>query len=143
MKKFAIALALVSTSASAAAVNGVVQDHYKNVIMSTPHKVEVCTDVAVPNHSGNPKLGPFDLEGAIIGGIIGNQIGDMKGNGTAGAVIGGLLGNNRQHNGGGYSTRRHCQVQTRYTESSKTVYSHSTITFTDENGVQRTVEFQR
>ena len=119
-------------------VMGVTQDHYKTVIQQRPYRVEVCNDVQVQTPTPGAKLGPFDLEGAIIGGIIGNQIGDMKGNGTAGAVIGGLLGNQ----GGGYSTQQQCRVETRYQEEASQVYSHSTVTFWD-GGREYTVRFQR
>ena len=119
-------------------VMGVTEDHYKTVINRRPYRVEVCNDVQVQTPTPGAKIGPFDLEGAIIGGIIGNQIGDMKGNGTAGAVIGGLIGNQ----GGGYTTQQQCRIETRYQEETKTVYSHSTITFWD-GGTEYTVKFQR
>ena len=34
-------------------------------------------------------------------------------------------------------------IQTSYTETQQNVYSHSTTTFTDNNGVSRTVKFYK
>jgi len=85
---------LSSLAFADANVMGQTRDVYKTVIKQKPYTVEVCHDVQVQAPGPGTRIGPFDLEGAIIGGIIGNQIGEMKGNGTAGAVIGGLL--NRQ-----------------------------------------------
>jgi len=111
------------------------QDHFKQVVNKTPHQVEVCYDRQV---SGD-KSGDM-LKGAIIGGIIGNNVGDIKNGGAAGAIIGGILGHNNSTATGG--TRQVCRVETRYTESPMRVYSHSTVTFT-HNGRQYTVSFQR
>ena len=111
------------------------QDHFKQVVNKTPHQVEVCYDRQL---SGD-KSGDM-LKGAIIGGIIGNNVGDIKNGGAAGAIIGGILGHNNSTATGG--TRQVCRVETRYTESPIRVYSHSTVTFT-HNGRQYTVSFQR
>ena len=111
------------------------QDHYKQVINKQPHQVEVCYD----QQMGGDKSGDM-LKGAIIGGIIGNNVGDIKNGGTAGAIIGGILGHNNSTATGG--TRQVCRVETRYTETPMRVYSHSTVTFT-HNGRQYTVSFQR
>ena len=108
----------------------VVKDHYKTVIDRTPYEVEVCT--AVETNKG-PTIGGLDVQGAIIGGIIGNQIGDMKGNGAAGALIGGLLGGEK-------TPTNKCVIETRYNETSKNVYSHSTVTFS-ANGRDYSVRF--
>ena len=121
MKKLAItALALGLTTTSALAET--VTDHYKTVINQKPYTVEVCRDVSV---SGN-KTGDT-LKGAIIGGIIGNNVGDIKNGGAAGALIGGILGHNNSNATGG--TQRVCNIETRYEEQSREVYSHSIVTF--------------
>ena len=119
-------------------VMGQTRDVYKTVIQRKPYTAEVCYDVQVQAPSNGARLGPFDLEGAIIGGIIGNQIGDMKGNGTAGAVIGGLL--NREN--GGTVTQQQCRTETRYEEETVEVYSHSVVTFWD-NGREYRVRYQK
>ena len=113
---------------------GTVTDHYKTVIDRTPYSVEVCTQVEVDK---NPTLGGLDVEGMIVGGIIGNQIGDMKGNGAAGALLGGLFANNNEK-----TLQRKCDTETRYNETTKEMYSHSTITFA-YNGKDYQVTFQK
>ena len=113
-----------------------IQDHYKNVIMQLPKRVEVCYDKTV---SGD-KTGDA-LMGAIIGGIIGNNVTkDLPDGGTAGALIGGMLGHNNSTAKGG--TQTVCEVETRYTEQKREMYSHSTITFTHD-GKTYTVKFAR
>ena len=97
--------------------------------------MEVCYDQQV---SGD-KSGDM-LKGAIIGGIIGNNVGDIKNGGAAGAILGGIIGHNNSTATGG--TRQVCRVETRYTETPMTVYSHSTVTFT-HNGKTYTVRFQK
>ena len=77
MNKLIVAgvVTLMSTSAMAETVT----DHFKSIIEQTPYRVEVCRDVSV---SGD-KTGDT-LKGAIIGGIIGNNVGDIKNGGAAG-----------------------------------------------------------
>ena len=60
--------------------------------------------------------------------------------GKAGAILGGIIGHNNSTATGG--TRQVCRVETRYTETPMTVYSHSTVTFT-HNGKTYTVRFQK
>ena len=113
-----------------------VQDHYKNVIHKIPSNVEVCYDRQV---SGD-KTGDT-IMGAILGGAIGNNVTkNMPDGGTAGAIIGGLLGNMNSSASGG--TKTVCQTETRYTEQSKTMYSHSTISFV-YNGKQYSLNFKK
>ena len=112
-----------------------VQDHYKNVIHKTPHSVEVCYDKSV---SGD-KTGDT-LRGAILGGIIGNNVGDINNGGAIGSVIGGMLGHSNSNATGG--TKRVCQIETRYTEESMRIYSHSKITF-EYMGKTYTLQFEK
>ena len=112
-----------------------VQDHYKSVIHKTPDVVEVCYDRSV---SGD-KTGDA-LKGAILGGLLGNNIKGEKDGGAIGAVIGGMLGHANSNAAGG--TQRVCQMETRYTEERKTIYSHSTINFVYE-GKQYSLKFQK
>ena len=110
-----------------------VQDHTKTVIKRTPFNVEVCSEVNVQRD----KTGDT-LLGAIIGGAIGQNITkDLPDGATAGAIIGGILGNQNSTASGNV-----CRTETRYTEQSKTVYSHSTITFVYE-GKQYSVNFKK
>jgi len=137
----AVALSTIAFAAKADTVSGYIQDHYKSVVQQTPHNQQVCNEVYVPN---NNSVGPDNfLSGAIIGGIIGNNVTkDLPDGGTAGAILGGLWGlQNEQNSGGSYQTR--CSTRTTYTETQKSVYSHSTITFTDNNGTRRTVKFYK
>ena len=117
-------------------VNGEVTDTYKQIINKKPYSVEVCTDVNV----GGDKSGDM-LRGAIIGGIIGNNVTkDLPDGGTAGAIIGGMLGHQNSDAKGG--TRRVCRVETRYNETQERVYSHSIISFIYQ-GKTYQVRFQK
>lgn len=125
MKKFIVAAMLISTPAMAEAT----RDHYKTVIVKKPYTVEVCTQ-------GSSKSGIESfIEGAIVGGAIGNNVPGEKNGGALGAFLGGV-----------YNTERNkgpkCNVETRYEEEQKTIYSHSTVTFTHE-GRQYTLQFNK
>ena len=111
-----------------------VQDHYKNIIYKKPSQVEVC-------YEGSGDKTGDTLLGALIGGAIGQNVTkNMPDGATAGAIIGGILGNQNSTASGGSKTV--CQTETRYTEESKTVYSHSTITFVYE-GKRYSVNFKK
>ena len=112
-----------------------IKDHYKMVFYNTPYSVEVCKNVTV---SGD-KTGDT-LKGAVIGGIIGKAItGDDEGAGL-GALFGGIVGHNESNATSG--TKRVCSIETRHKETSKQIYSHSTITFVLDN-TKYTLRFQR
>ena len=128
----AIAFTFIANSVKA---DTQVQDHYKNIIYKTPSQVEVCYD---RNVSGD-KTGDA-IKGAIIGGILGNNIKGEKDGGAIGAIIGGMLGHSNSNASSG--TKRVCQVETRYTEESRRVYSHSTISFIYEGKSYR-VNFKK
>jgi outer membrane lipoprotein SlyB len=115
--------------------NADVQDHYKTVISQKPYNVEVCRD----QMTSGDKTGDA-LTGAIIGGILGNNIKGEKDGGAIGAIIGGMLGHSNSGASGGVKTI--CSNQTRYKEESKRVYSHSSITFAYE-GRAYTVNFKK
>ena len=118
LRKLLLASAIVSFTMAGIdfAQAQTVQDHYKNVIVQKPYTVQVCTQ-------GNGKSDLSNLlEGAIIGGAIGNNIPGEDGGGAMGAIIGGLL--NSENNKG-----QQCRTETRYDEEYQSVYSHSTVTF--------------
>ncbi len=115
-------------------VMGVTEDHYKTVIKQRPYTVEVCKDVAV---SGDKTADT--IVGTIIGGVVGHQI-DHKDGAKIGGVLGGIIGNQNSDAQGG--TRTQCQRETRYEEEQVRVYSHSTVTFWDNNR-EYTVRFNR
>ena len=128
-----IAFTFISNSVKA---DTQVQDHYKNIIYKTPSQVEVCYERQV---SGD-KTGDT-IMGAILGGAIGNNVTkNMPDGGTAGAIIGGLLGNMNSNASGG--TKTVCKTETRYKEESKTIYSHSTISF-EYHGKQYSLNFKK
>ena len=124
----------VITSANAADAHQT-KDHYKEVYHKTPHGVEVCYDQRV----GGDKTGDT-LKGAIIGGIIGNNVGDIENGGALGAIVGGMSGHNNSDATGG--TRTVCKREVRYTEERRTIYSHSTVTFMHQ-GKSYTLRFQK
>ena len=133
---FSAGLIFATTSAYATQEHGAdVQDHYKTVISQKPYNVEVCRDHA----TSADKTGEA-LTGAIIGGILGNNIKGEKDGGAIGAIIGGMLGHSNSSATG--NTKRICRNQTRYKEESRRVYSHSSITFQYEGKVH-TVRFQK
>ena len=100
-----------------------IEHHFLSVIEQTPYSVEVCKNVRV----NGDKTGDT-LTGAIIGGIIGNNVTkDLPDGGTAGAILGGILGHMNSDAKSG--TKRVCNIETRYEEVQKKIYSHSTITF--------------
>ena len=131
LKKLLLTSAIVSftMAGSGLAQAQTVQDHYKNVIVQKPYTVQVCTQ-------GNGKSDLSNLlEGAIIGGAIGNNIPGEDGGGAMGTIIGGLL--NSENNKG-----QQCRTETRYDEEYQNVYSHSTVTFY-YNGRQYTLRFNK
>ena len=128
MKKILLTTFMIAGCSPAIAAVAVV-DHYKNVIVQNPYSVQVCTE-----GNGKSDLNNF-LEGAIIGGAIGNNIPGEKGGGALGAFLGGVL-NTEQNKG------NQCRMETRYEEEYKEVYSHSVITFTHE-GRTYSVRFQK
>ena len=128
-------VALFATSASAETV----QDHYKTIIEQNPYRVEVCKDVRI---QGQASTGDT-IFGAIIGGAIGNQFGGGKGKDAAtilGAIVGADVANKNSNKPG--SVQRQCQIETRYEERQREIYSHSTVTFSTE-GKKYTVKFQK
>ena len=126
-------LAVTATPALADTSKANIKDHYKVVIEQTPYNVEVCKDVRLQKSGTN-------TEGAIIGGILGNNIKGENNGGAIGAIIGGMLGHSNSTATGG--TQRRCVMETRYKETSARVYSHSTITFTYE-GKTYSVGFEK
>ena len=128
-------VALFATNANAETV----KDHYKTIIEQNPYRVEVCKDVRI---QGQASTGDT-LFGALIGGAIGNQFGGGKGKDAAtilGAIVGADVANKNGKKPGG--TQRQCQVETRYEETQREVYSHSTVTFYSD-GQQYTVKFTK
>ena len=121
-----------------------VNPNYQNV--SVPKYRTDCRVNQVPIYgsvkNGQASTGDTIL-GAIIGGAVGNQFGGGKGNDAAtilGAIVGADIANKNGKKPGG--TQRQCQVETRYEETQREVYSHSTVTFVSD-GQQYNVKFQK
>ena len=134
MKKILMTMAMIGVSAPAFAET--VQDVNKTVVNRVPYNVEVCTNQSV----GGDKSGDM-LKGAIIGGLIGNNVTKNVDNGGAvRALLGGIIGHNNSNATGG--TQRVCEVQTRYNEEVIEVYSHSIVSFY-HNGKQYRLRFQK
>ena len=137
MNKTILTTMLLLTACSpAVAQEPVIQDHFKEVINQKPYHVEVCS-----NYTTNGDKSGDMLKGAIIGGIIGNNITkDLPDGGTAGAIIGGLLGHQNSDAKGG--TQRRCNTEIRYNEEVRTIYSHSTVSFW-YNGKKYNLKFKK
>jgi len=120
-----IPLSLLTTAALAETT----QDHFKTVVVQNPYTVEVCT-----NGNNKSEIQNF-LEGAIVGGAIGNNIPGEENGGALGAFLCGVL--NTERNKG-----PQCRTETRYEEEQRTIYSHSTVTFTHE-GKTYTLRFSK
>ena len=113
-----------------------IEHHFLSVIEQTPYSVEVCKNVRV-----NGDKTSDTLTGAIIGGIIGNNVTrDLPDGGTAGAILGGILGH--MNSDARSEIKKVCNIETRYEEVQKEVYSHSTITFWS-GGKQYTLRFKK
>ncbi len=103
-----------------------IQDHYVEQTVSKPYTVRICKDKSTVEGA---------IGGAVIGGVIGAILGDSEG-AKVGSIFGGIVGGDKAKN------QKVCSNETRYDNSVETVYSHSTITFTN-NGKQHTLRFQR
>ena len=133
-----VVVLLANTTVMANEVSRVtVSDVNKQVISKQPYRVEVCTNQTFQNDTTGDML-----LGGIIGGLVGNQIGKGGGkNATTGlgALTGAIIGNNKNKHS---ESRVVCNLETRYNESSVTVYSHSIATFT-YNGRQYSLSFKK
>jgi uncharacterized protein YcfJ len=148
MKHLVITASLIlatATPALAETSKATIRDHFKTVIEQKPYKVEVCKDVRVPYGSKKE----LDTEGAIIGGLLGGVIGNQFGKGGGkeamtgvGALTGAIIGGSKDKGPQGYTTQQQCQIETRYEETEREVYSHSTVTFYAD-GIKRTLKFQK
>lgn len=150
MKKIATTAGVLLVTAGSALANtgqSYTQDHFKSVIEQKPYTVEVCSDVRVPVYGqvGNGASASDVLGGMILGGILGKGITNKDDGAAAGAVLGGIIAADKKHNKQGvtgYRTERQCKYETRYNETTREVYSHSTVTFWHE-GVKRTLRFNK
>lgn len=155
---FIIGASVGTAKADGPISNGYVVDHFKTVSQSTPITREVCEIVDVPVYGYSNTYGgeasTFDkLGGAIIGGVIGNQFGGGSGK-DALTVLGAIAGadvmekqaRKRRYNDPNivsYRKEQRCSTEVSYEREEVRMYSHSTVTFTDESGNPREVRFKR
>jgi uncharacterized protein YcfJ len=92
-------------------------------VVQTPHQNRECWDEEVSG-SHTRRSSDGTLVGAIIGGVIGHNIGDRRHRGVTtamGTMIGATIGHDSDHET--YSpyryTEQHCQVSTNYTEEER------------------------
>ena len=138
LTSFFLVFAFFSASAKADGNDSLknIEHHFLSVIEQTPYSVEVCKKVRVDGDKTSDTL-----TGAIIGGIIGNNVTkDLPDGGTSGAILGGILGHMNSDAKSG--TKRVCNIETRYEEVQKKIYSHSTITFWS-GGKRYTLRFKK
>ena len=143
--------ASVSTNSHQQSVDSaIVTDHYKNVIQQQPYNVEVCKQVRKQNnyYNNGTNSATNELFGAVIGGAIGNKFGKGDGKDAMtlfGALIGASMANDQQklqQQHQGYTVSTVCNIETRYKETVRKVYSHSTISFVS-NGSRYNVDFTK
>ena len=106
-----VGMGLAFCTPAAAATVSLVSEQEVYYFEPITEQVRICTE-------GKQGSG-FDLGGALIGGIIGNNLEGESGGGAAGAVIGGLLG--------GADTPSRCHYETR-TTGTRQIYSHTNVT---------------
>ena len=138
LTSFFLVFAFFSASAKADGNDSLknIEHHFLSVVEQTPYQVEVCKKVRVSGDKTSDTL-----TGAIIGGIIGNNVTrDLPDGGTAGAILGGILGH--MNSDARSEIKKVCNIETRYEEVQKEVYSHSTITFWS-GGKQYTLRFKK
>lgn len=150
LKQTLLVTFLLTSAAAADTVSATIQDHYRSVTESIPTTRNVCQNVEVPIYGtqSTNNAGGGALLGMIIGGVIGDAISDGNGGATAGgAIIGGVIGADRAQNNTqqvitGYRTERQCTEVTSYTDVTRNVYSHSTISFVSD-GERVTLRFNK
>jgi outer membrane lipoprotein SlyB len=135
-------------SHSAVKVDGYVKHHYKTVTTQQQTNNRQCQEVDIPiygNDGGEVTI--QQLFGAIIGGVVGSNVG--KGNGktiatATGAVIGSQIGKNNatKKNIIGYKRQTVCEDNPTYNNVTTLVYSHSTIRFAD-GSAQYDIRFKK
>lgn len=124
-------------------ITAVTQDHFVQETKAYP--VQNCFEVEIPIYGrvdGGSNAADI-LGGAFIGGLLGKGITGENEGAAAGAFIGGLLGNEHSNQNMaiiGYRPESRCNTE--YESYDITVYSHSTITFTD-NDTEFTLRYHK
>ena len=126
-------------------VQGYLTHHFSIVEVQHRQNNRVCRNVDVPIYSTDDKAAEIAI-GAILGGIIGKQVGDDDGATALGAFLGGAIANENAEKNKvivGYKRTTVCEDNPTYITEIRKVYEHSTITFVDKNGELYDIRFIR
>lgn len=143
----------MSTTAATAGeqVYGTVRDHYTTVYESVQDVARRCKTIDVPVYGQRQVQGDAAggaLLGMIIGGATGKALTGKDNGAAAGAIMGGIIGADKgsrvrtENVIVGYRKENSCADEVVYKNVPKSVYSHSTLSFTS-NGKRYTVDFVR
>ena len=93
-------MSAIASSAHAEGQIVSIQDVNKTIVHQTPYTTEICRDY----QTSGDKTGDT-LMGALIGGAIGNNVGDIKDGGALGAILGGMWAHQNSDAKGGIGTK--------------------------------------
>ena len=128
-------------------VEGFVTHYYTTVQTKNRVANRTCSEVDVPIYSNTGKAQTGEvLGGAIIGGILGNQVGGGKGKDAAtilGAILGADFANKKSGTKTivGYKRTTVCEDNPTFVTEVKKVYEYSIIRFADDNNRQYDIKF--
>lgn len=128
-------------------VDGYLTHYYKTVEVQNRVSNRTCSEVDVPIYSNTGKAQTGEvLGGAIIGGILGNQVGGGKGKDAA-TILGAILGADFANKKGGektivgYKRTTVCEDNPTFVTEVKKVYEYSIIRFADDDNNQYDIKF--
>jgi len=128
-------------------VDGYLTHYYKTVEVKNRVANRTCSEVDVPIYSNTGKAQTGEvLGGAIIGGILGNQVGGGKGKDAAtilGAILGADFANKKSGTKTivGYKRTTVCEDNPTFVTENKSVYQYSIVRVTDANNNLYDVRF--
>jgi len=128
-------------------VEGFVTHYYTTVQTKNRVANRTCSEVDVPIYSNTGKAQTGEvLGGAIIGGILGNQVGGGKGKDAAtilGAILGADFANKKSGTKTivGYKRTTVCEDNPTFVTEVKKVYEYSIIRFADDSNRQYDIKF--
>ena len=128
-------------------VDGYLTHYYKTVEVQNRVANRTCSEVDVPIYSNTGKAQTGEvLGGAIIGGILGNQVGGGKGKDAA-TILGAILGADFANKKSGtktivaYKRTTVCEDNPTFVTENKSVYQYSIVRVTDANNNLYDVRF--
>ena len=128
-------------------VEGFVTHYYTTIQTKNRVANRTCSEVDVPIYSNTGKAQTGEvLGGAIIGGILGNQVGGGKGKDAAtilGAILGADFANKKSGTKTivGYKRTTVCEDNPTFVTEVKKVYEYSIIRFADDDNRQYDIKF--